>query len=173
MNERSSGRSRVVLGIVAILVLLAASWQVCRLQRDVAALRATIEGELLGARDVAANQRQSLDRIHAAIVAQQEPLERLANSHAPPPAPTLADIHRQHGTLDAAAVEAARKGADASGRIPSLLFMEPAELLRKFGPPSLILTREGAVTWLYRVDDRDRILRLELAGGIVINAFDR
>ncbi len=111
--------------------------------------------------------------IRDATLANQKLLESIAELEAKRAPPTLAEQRAKKPGINAAAVGAALKDADATGRISSALFLTQSEALARFGTPSVTLMKESIVTWIYKLDGFDKLLRLEFANGAVLSAYDR
>lgn len=164
------------LGFIVFLGLIAgAYWRDREMHREIDRLTRMVDrvrAELADANALAPKAAQ-LELLAVKLDAQNAQLTTLVAKAEQTAPPTLATLRARKPTLDLAALEAARKDADATGRLPSLMLLSQHEVIDRFGPPTVVLARDGTVTWIYKLDAFDRMIRLEFVDGVALNAYDR
>jgi hypothetical protein len=167
----------VLLGVIACCLL---GWRAYVDDRRLAEMSATLSGIRADtmALDRALQSALTASKADAAALRelatkQREALERLVVLESSKAPPTLAELRAAKPDVDATAVDAALKDADTTGRIHSIEFLTAREVLLRLGTPSMTLANGGVVTWIYKLDGFERLLRCEFVDGIVLAAYDR
>lgn len=165
--------------ILALLFLLigvlawreyATERRLAEIARDLAALRAnsaTGSAELIAALRSESRASRELETEQKAL------LEKLATLAAAKSPPTLATLRAAKPSPDAAALDEVLKTAAPTGRVHSIEFLSQHEMLERFGGPSVTLAKDGVVTWIYKREGFERLLRCEFVDGVLLAAYDR
>ncbi len=131
-----------------------------------------IRSELVASREQSAD-RADVQSLRDSAEAQRALLERILTVESAKAPPSLAEIRAGKPEVDKPAVESALSSAEPTGRVPALAFLSEHEVLSRFGNPSVTLANGNVVTWIYKLEGFERLLRVEFVNGRVLAAYDR
>lgn len=138
--------------------------------QDVSALRAEAAA---GSAERLAALRAESNALRQLELEQKALLEKLAALAAAKSPPSLATLREAKPEPDAAAIEDVLKSAAPTGRVHAIEFLTQHEMLSRFGSPNVTLTKDGVVTWIYKLEGFERLLRCEFVDGVLLAAYDR
>lgn len=165
--------------LLVVLIALSAwreystSRQLANIARSVDTLRANSAADTPNLTNLLTSSQTNALALRAVVEEQNERLEKLVQLESAKSPPSLAQLRAAKPELDAAAVEEALKTVDPTGRVRSVEFLSQHETLQRFGAPSVTLTKEGVVTWIYKLEGFEHMMRCEFVDGVMIAAYDR
>lgn len=164
-----------------LIVLIALSaWReystgrdLANITRNIDALRANSTADTPNLANLLTTSQSNAIALRALLEEQNKQLERLVQLESARSPPSLAQLRAAKPEVDAAAVEEALRTVDPTGRVRSVEFLSQHETLERYGTPSVTLTKDGVVTWIYKLEGFERMLRCEFVDGVMIAAYDR